>query len=147
MVKTIPLLGITWLFGVLLGLTLCLGLGGCGAGLVSGAIVKQGIILSLTYHQQDLSEALALPVPEFQVRSVRVTQEAAFLHDRLPTFHVQGTYDLKLSFPKQTVVQSKNPFDIYLQEQQEGKSWRLLIPALTDNDQEDFWESYLVPLS
>jgi hypothetical protein len=43
----------------------------------------------------------------------------------LQSFRVQGTYDYTVKLPTQQVTQRQNPFEVYLQRQQEGKTWRV----------------------
>ncbi|MEY2979606.1 MAG: hypothetical protein ACO3NK_08615 [Prochlorotrichaceae cyanobacterium] len=117
---------------------------GCSGNFVSQSIVREGISLYLDYTQTALSEALDLTQPDFQVQGITIEDQQVFLHDRLPTYHVQGNYTLRLKFPNQTLTQSGNPFDLYLQEQAENKTWRLLLPASADSDNLDLWQSLLV---
>jgi hypothetical protein len=50
-----------------------------------------------------------------------------------------------LTLPRQTVTQKKNAFEIYLQRQSEGKTWRLLQREVKDGQAgEAQWSSYLI---
>jgi hypothetical protein len=117
---------------------------GCSSNFVSTAIVREGIGLYLTQTQTELSTSLHLPPPDFQVQRVNIDEQRVFLHDRLPTYHVQGHYNLRLKFLRQTIVQQDNPFDLYLQQQSEGKSWRLLLPSGTQGKAAQLWQSFLL---
>lgn len=117
---------------------------GCSGNFVSQSIVREGISLYLGYTQTALSKSLHLSPPTFQVQGVSIEDQQVFLHDRLPTYHVRGHYTLRLKFPNQTLTQPNNPFDLYLQEQAESKSWRLLLPANADSEDLDRWQSLLV---
>ncbi|MFZ4665430.1 MAG: hypothetical protein ACOYME_03290 [Prochlorotrichaceae cyanobacterium] len=132
------------IFLKILSVSLLLLLWGCSGNLVTTGIVKQGISLSLNYTQTELSQVLNLPLPTFEIRSIQIEEQKAFIQNHLPTYHLQGQYDLNLKFNHQTIFQPHNPFDIYLQEQAEGKSWRLLIPSNTSGDTRELWSSYLV---
>jgi hypothetical protein len=118
---------------------------GCSGNFVSQSIVREGISLYLGYTQTALSESLHLEPPTFRVQGVNIEDQQVFLHDRLPTYHVRGHYTLRLKFPNQTVTQTDNSFDLYLQEQAENKSWRLLLPADADSTDLERWQSLLVP--
>ena len=131
-----------------ISLFLLIMLSGCTGNLVSESILRQSITAYLNYTQIELTNFLNLPMPSFDVRSVHVHNEEAFLKNSFPTYHLTGTYEVSLKFPHQTIIQKQNPFDLYLQQQSEGKSWRLLIPAhrnsgLTEDETKQ-WESYLV---
>ena len=128
----------------ILSVALFLLMWGCSGNLVPPGIVKQGISLSLNYTQTELSQVLNLPLPSFDIRSIQIEEQKAFLHNHLPTYHLQGQYDLNLKLPHQNIFQGNNPFDLYLQEQVEGKSWRLLIPSNSLGDTRELWSSYLV---
>jgi len=56
----------------------------------------------------------------------------------LPAYHLQGDYDLTLRLPHQKDTKQHNNFDLYLQRQIEGKTWRLLEEVASQ------WRSYLV---
>jgi len=128
----------------ILSIALFLLMWGCSGNLVPPGIVKQGISLSLNYTQTELSQVLDLPLPSFDIRSIQIEEQKAFLHNHLPTYHLKGQYDLNLKLTHQNIFQGHNPFDIYLQEQAEGKSWRLLIPSNSQGDTRELWNSYLV---
>ncbi|MHC5818654.1 MAG: hypothetical protein ACYT04_22920, partial [Nostoc sp.] len=57
---------------------------------------------------------------------------------------VRGTYDLIVKLPKRRLTQPQKPFDVYLQIQQEGKTWRLLLPEKGIKDTQSIWRSYLI---
>lgn len=109
-----------------------------------GDIIKTAIALQIEKSQQSLSEQLAANNPDFQVSNINVkTLEPLYL-GKLPTFHLIGTYNLKLDLPNQNVTQKDNSFDIYIQRQKEGKTWRWLKRELSDPDQPPHWYSYLI---
>ncbi len=110
----------------------------------AGAVVQEAIVFQLERTQTALSQQLNAPTPGFEVSNINVENIEAIAVNNLPAYHLRGVYNLKLILPRQTVTQKRNPFDIYLQRQSEGKSWRLLrrdIDPRTDREQ---WSSYLV---
>lgn len=123
---------------VLLGL-----LAACSAeGIQPSSKLQQAIALQLEQTQQQLSNQLGVDLKGLEVNRVAVEQQELVNIENLPTFHVRGTYDLTLKLPKRRVTQQQNAFDVYLQRQQEGKTWRLLIPQ---SDRESVhWLSYLI---
>ncbi|WLT39780.1 hypothetical protein NON20_10405 [Synechocystis sp. B12] len=96
-----------------------------------GAVVQQAITFQLNRTQTALSQHLNAPTPDFEISKINVKNIEAIAVDNLPAYHLTGGYDLKLILPRQTVTQKQNPFDLYLQRQSEGKSWRLLKKTLT----------------
>lgn len=124
---------------VLLGL-----LTACHAGGVqlNHKLVQQAIALQLEQTHQQLSNQLGVDLKGIEVDRIAIRQQELVEVEQLPTYHLRGTYDLTLKLPKRRVTQEHNPFDIYLQRQQEGKTWRLLIPQNDRNSSR--WLSYLI---
>jgi hypothetical protein len=57
----------------------------------------------------------------------------------LEAYHVKGTYDYRMVFSgDRQVTQQRNPYDLYLQKQAEGKTWRLAHLQI-DEDGEPIW--------
>ncbi len=109
-----------------------------------GEIVQKAIILQLSKTEERLSQQLNLPVPTLEISNIRVkTNEPVFIND-LAAYRLTGTYRLKLTLSRQEVTQRQNPFDIYLQRQAEGKTWRLLIREVKDRMAMPQWSSYLI---
>lgn len=119
---------------------------GCGSiGLLpTSDLVQKAIALGLEQTQQKLSQQLDLDFQGFEIKRLSITQEQPLTINNLPAFHVQGTYDLIVKLPKRRLTQPKKPFDVYLQIQQEGKTWRLLLPEKGSKDSQSVWRSYLV---
>ncbi len=115
-----------------------------------GEIIKHAIARKLTLTEDRLSNQLQNPTSsEFQVKNVTVKTLNPIYIAGLPTYQINGTYTLKLKLPRQEVTQNKNEFEVYLQRQVEGKTWRLLIPEQGDGElekqeQATVWKSYLV---
>ncbi|MBK1989414.1 hypothetical protein A0J48_018045 [Sphaerospermopsis aphanizomenoides BCCUSP55] len=129
------------LTGVLLLLiTACTGL----ALLPTYDLVQKGIAIQLELTQQELQKKLDLDFQKFDIKRVSITQQKPLTIENLPAYHVQGTYDLTVKLPNKQISQPQKPFDIYLQIQREGKSWRLLLPETTNNNTPSLWHSYLI---
>jgi len=107
----------------------------------SNKLVQQAIALQLEQTQQQLSQQLGVHLQGIEIQHVTVTQRELVEIQSLPVSHVRGTYDLTLKLPRK-VTQKNNSFDVYLQRQQEGKTWRLLIPQ-AEKDKLT-WLSYLI---
>lgn len=116
-------------------------------------MIKHAIARQLMLTEDRLTTQLDRATPtNFDVKNLKVkTLNPLYIAD-LPTYEVSGTYTLKLNLPRQEITQQKNEFDIYLQRQAEGKTWRLLIrdksasASSEENSEEQVtvWTSYLV---
>ncbi|AFZ45399.1 hypothetical protein PCC7418_3283 [Halothece sp. PCC 7418] len=148
----------SWLKGFLI-LLLVVGLTACGGntppkGLAPGReIIRSAIARKLTLTEDRLTTQLDRATPtDFEVKNLKVKELKPIYIADLATYEVSGTYTLKLILPRQDITQKQNEFDIYLQRQAEGKTWRLLIPDRTaSGSPEDetqgsvtAWNSYLV---
>ena len=110
-----------------------------------GEIVQKAIALQLQRTQIRLSEQLKATLPELDVKQIQVKTIEPIAISELPAYHLQGTYDVTLTLPRQTVTQKKNAFEIYLQRQNEGKTWRLLQREVKDGQNgKTQWSSYLI---
>jgi hypothetical protein len=94
-----------------------------------GEVIKKALILSISQAQERLGNSLGVAQPSLEIAQINVTLLEPVYIANLSAYHLQGNYNLTLKLPHQRVQQSKNPFDIYLQRQIEGKSWRLLKPV------------------
>ncbi|MBW4614613.1 MAG: hypothetical protein KME21_15320 [Desmonostoc vinosum HA7617-LM4] len=118
----------------------------CGsAGLLpNNQLVKKAIALELSQTQQQLSQQLDLDFRGFEIKRLSIEQEQPLNIDSLPAFRVRGTYDLIIKLPKRRLTQPQKPFEVYLQIQQEGKTWRLLLPDKASKNTQPVWRSYLI---
>lgn len=95
----------------------------------SKEIAQRAIALQARLFQQQLQQK----VDKLDISQVNITQKQPLSIDKLAGYQIQGTYDFTISLPKQRLSQHKNPFDIYLQRQKEGKTWRLALPKVAKN--------------
>lgn len=118
----------------------------CGSiGLLpTNELVQKAIALGVEQTQQKLSQQLALDFQGFEIKRLSITQEQPLTIENLPAFRVRGTYDLIVKLPKRRLTQPQQAFDVYLQIQQEGKTWRSLIPDKGSKDTQSIWRSYLI---
>ena len=131
---------------VLIGMLLML-LTACGASLppLSSQLVERAIALQLNLTQQQLSQQLQLSAPRFKITHLEITNTEPLVIESLPSYHVQGTYNLNLKLAQRRVTEQKNRFDLYIQPQIEGKTWRLAVPQPTTNQPQATWLTYLIP--
>ena len=134
------------LTAILLGLLTACGTGGLepSSQTVQRALVKLNEVIApqLSQPPQQLTQQLNLP--SFKVNQLVITDKKPFVIQDLPTYRVRGTYDLTVKLPRRRVTQQQNPFEIYLQRQKEGKTWRLVLPQSTDKDGALTWRTYLI---
>lgn len=118
----------------------------CGSGISAPnkQLVRQAIALQVSQTQQALTQQLRLPqAPKFEIKQVAIASQEPLVIENLPAFHIQGTYDLNLQLPSHPVTQQSNPFDVYLQRQAEGKTWRL-AQRLPNSDGIPTWVTQLI---
>ena len=108
-----------------------------------GEIVQKAIALQLANAESQISQQLKTIKPTLTISQVRVDKIEPIFIESLPSYHLQGTYNLQLNLSRQDVLQKGNFFDLYLQRQVEGKTWRLLR-RLIKADGEAQWRSYLI---
>jgi len=111
---------------IMMAIVLVIGLTACSvAGAPSRQLVEKAIALQLKLTQTELSQQLRLDTGEFQLERLTISEQTPVEIDELPGYKIRGTYNLKLKRSQRQVTQEKNPFEVYLQRQQEGKTWRL----------------------
>ncbi|MBR8828475.1 MAG: hypothetical protein DSM107014_11350 [Gomphosphaeria aponina SAG 52.96 = DSM 107014] len=107
-------------------------------------IVKKAIALQLNLTQTQLTQKLNAATPALEIGQINVKQLEPIFIAKLPAYHLQGTYDLTIKLPRQQAKQKNNPFEIYLQRQIEGKTWRLLKRETSKTEEKTQWNTYLI---
>ncbi len=107
-------------------------------------LVEKAIAFELEQTQQQLSQQLDLDFQGFEIHRLSITQEQPLTIQNLPTYRVRGTYELTFKLPKRRLTQPQKPFEVYLQLQKEGKTWRLLVPEASGKDSKPVWHSYFI---
>lgn len=130
---------------------LWVGLTACGAntpplGLAPNKqLVQKAIALQVNQTQQQLTQRLQSIPPKIQITHVKLKQLEPLFLDDLATFHIWGTYSFKVKLPSQQLPEQQRPFDVYLQRQPEGKTWRLVVPERIGNSSPVSWRTYQIP--
>lgn len=138
-----------WLQGIL-SLVLILLLVGCSGGkpplslAPKGEWVKKAIALQVRQSQDLLSENLKATNPDINISGISIKAIEPIYMAHLATYHITGSYNLEIDLPNQTVTQKGNIFDIFLQRQKEGKTWRWLKREILNSGEDEMWTSYLV---
>ncbi|MBD2165237.1 hypothetical protein H6G04_12605 [Calothrix membranacea FACHB-236] len=112
--------------------------------LPTNQLVQKAIALQLEQTQQQLSQKLDLDLQGFDIEKLAISEQKPLTIENLPAFRVRGTYDLIIKLPKRRLTQPQQPFEVYLQIQREGKTWRLLLPERVNKDTQPIWHSYLI---
>lgn len=111
-------------------------------------LIKEAIALQLSQTQANLTQQLNLPyIPPFEINRIKVKHTEPLTLENLPAFHIVGTYDLTLKLRDREgdtqhfreVKQAKNSFEVYLQRQIQGQTWRLAKPQPSGD-----WYTYLI---
>jgi hypothetical protein len=113
-------------------------------------VVQQAIALELSQNKAELRKHLSQhgqsgnPMPNYEVNRVEIWEQDPLKINGLLAYHVQGTYNLTIQLPEKRVTDRKNSFDLYLQRQAEGKTWRIAKPIKTEDNSAETWATYLV---
>ena len=126
---------------ILLGLLTACGTAGIEP---SSKLVQRALALQLSQIQQQLKQVDLSAPPSFEINRLVITEKQPFIIGNLPAYRVRGTYDLTIQLLKRRVSQQHNSFEIYLQRQKEGKTWRLALPQSTSKDANSDWRTYLI---
>ena len=108
-----------------------------------GELITKAIALQLSQTEASISKQLNATSPEFEISQIRVKMLEPVFIEGLSSYYLRGNYSLKLKLPHQEVNQKSNQFEIYLQRQIEGKTWRLLRRQV-NSDGASQWSSYLI---
>ncbi|WP_413201401.1 hypothetical protein [Nostoc piscinale] len=112
--------------------------------LPTSELVEKAIALELEQTKKDLSQKLDIDFQGFEIKQLKIAEEKPLTIKNLPAFRVKGKYDLIINLPQRQLKQLQQPFELYLQIQQEGKTWRLLLPDKTSKESQPVWRSYLI---
>ncbi|MGK7955284.1 MAG: hypothetical protein AB4063_08490 [Crocosphaera sp.] len=109
-----------------------------------GKIIQQAIALQIKQRLNPLSQQLKTEKPQLNISHITVKNIDPVTISNLPSYHLTGTYDLRLILPRQEIKQTQNQFEVYLQRQAEGKTWRLLSKDNKTSTETSSWKSYLI---
>jgi hypothetical protein len=123
---------------------------GCQA-LPKTTVVERAIALQFRQTQAELSTLLrpddSAP-PDFRISHVKVSDRQSLIIGDLKSVRVQGTYDVTLTYPDRRlnsrVVQRQNPFEVFLQQQPDGDTWRLAQLKQGTQAEDERWLTTLI---
>jgi hypothetical protein len=109
-------------------------------------LVEQAIVIQLNQVQAQLSQQLRLdnPIPDIKMNRVTIAKQTPLKINNLASFHITGTCDYTVKLPSHSVPQRRIPFEVYLQRQSEGKTWRIAFPQVTEAG-DIIWTTQRIP--
>ncbi|BAQ62851.1 Slr0243 protein [Geminocystis sp. NIES-3708] len=105
-------------------------------------IIEKAIIFKLQRQHQYLSEQLQIKAPKLHVTKINIEKIEPTMINNLPTYHLEGTYklDFKQNRGKNRII--NNSFNLDLQRQPKGYTWRILINTKEKNSEK--YSSYQI---
>jgi len=91
-------------------------------------IIEKAIALTLDNKYNYLSDKLQTKPLEFEITKININKIEPTLILKLPTYHLRGTYQIKLTSNKHKNKVVINKFEINLQRGKKGQTWRLIVP-------------------
>jgi hypothetical protein len=108
-------------------------------------LVQKALAVQLSQVQQQIGQKLHLSSPlQLEIDRLQIKQQQQLKIGNLSAYRVAGTYDRTLQISQRRVTQENSPFELYLQLQQEGKTWRLAIPQQNDEGKIQTWRTYSI---
>lgn len=93
----------------------------------NSTIIEKAIIFKLQRQHQYLSQHLDTKVPHLQVKKINIKKIEPTIIYNLPTYHLEGTYKLNIKQNNAKNRTINNTFNLDLQRQSKGNTWRVLI--------------------
>lgn len=131
-----------WAIALALVLTAC----GFVGGKPNTELIEQAIALQLSQTQQELSQQLRLDDQPISIRinRIKIAEQTPLQINQLQSYHLLGICDFTVKFAQRSITQQDAPFEVYLQRQQEGKTWR--VASLKSNENGELtWVTQRIP--
>jgi hypothetical protein len=132
---------------VIVAIALTMVLSACG---ITGAkpptdLVERALALQLSQTQEELSQQLRLGyLPDVTIQRLKIADQSSLQIQSLQAFQVNGTCDYTVKLPTQSRTQRQVPFEVFLQRQAEGKTWRLAA-LKADETGDRVWVTQRIP--
>ncbi|MGI0483108.1 hypothetical protein ACN4EE_20285 [Geminocystis sp. CENA526] len=108
----------------------------------SPSIIEKALTFKLEYEQESLSRQLTQKKLNFTITEINITKIEPIILFNLPTYHLEGNYKIKLSKNTRQNTSVTNTFNLDLQRQSTGKTWRILLQSKEKNSVK--YSSYLI---
>jgi len=105
-------------------------------------VIEKAIALTLDNQYNYLSDKLQTKPLKFEITKIKINKIEPTLILNLPTYHLKGTYQIKLTLNKTKNKIVINKFEIDLQRGKKGQTWRLIVPY-KDNKQNKYFSYQL----
>lgn len=102
-------------------------------------VVRQALAFELTEKERFISQYLSISEPKLEINKIQIKSIKSIPIGNLSALKLEGDYNLTVKLPRQQATQKHNNFELYLQRQSEGKTWRLL-----KLDNQGTWLSYSI---
>ncbi len=89
-------------------------------------VIKKALYSQLNQKYNSITTNLQTSPPKITITQININQIDPFWRDDLPVYHLRGNYQFKLKSRNKQFLSKYQIFDLYLQRQKEGKTWRLL---------------------
>lgn len=108
-------------------------------------LVQKALEVQLSLVQEQIDKQLHPVTPlKLEIDRLQIKQQQKLKIGSLPAYKVAGTYDRSLQISQRRIIQKNSPFEVYLQLQKEGKTWRLAIPQSIEEDKIQTWRTYSI---
>lgn len=97
-------------------------------------IIEKALYMQLEIKTYSLSTNLHAKPLDYKITTINVEQITPLIIANLPVYHLTGKYNLNLHLINKKLTQTNKHFDLYLQRQKEGKTWRLISQNLLGNN-------------
>ena len=92
------------------------------------AIITQALQLQLDKEYEQISKQLNTDKPQFTITKIKINKITPTIQFKLPTYHLEGNYQITLQQKNFQRKKISNNFQLDLQRQLAGKTWRLIVP-------------------
>ncbi len=106
-------------------------------------LIEKAVVWQFQQTQTQLKQQLDLDIKNVDIKNIAIAQQRPLSIENLPAFRIQGSYDVVLKLPKRQLSQPHRDFDVYMQLQREGKTWRVLQPNPNDSNPSS-WQSFVI---
>lgn len=90
------------------------------------SVVEKAIAFTLQYNYDDLSHQLQTKSPTFEINKIDVKKIQPIIIYNFPIYHLEGTYQIKLKINNNRTKTIKNKFQVDVQRNTKGETWKLL---------------------
>lgn len=95
----------------------------------NATIIEKGIMFKLQKQHEYLSQHLQTQPPKLKVTKINIQNIQPTIINSLSTYHLEGTYKLNIQQKNKKNRTINNSFNLDLQRQAKGDTWRILIKA------------------